>query len=151
MAPHPQLSNHCAQFIPTLNSIIPELNKQHILCFWPKLGPCGPSWPQSCRLFLTFYVITFWNIVLHQYMSLSHVLPVCCAWSFIASHNSDNPDTNCCSLPPPLPLISLFLVLCKWDQLFMLILVHYFMYIYINILNCSLIASEYFPDHFGTE
>jgi len=36
-----------------------------------------------------------------------------------------NPDTNCCSLPPPppppflSPLISLFLVLCKRDQLFL--------------------------------
>ena len=37
-------------------------------------------------------------------MTLSHVL--CCVWSFIASHNSDNPDTNCSCLSPP--LISLF-------------------------------------------
>ena len=35
----------------------------------------------------------------------------------------------------------------------MLIPVHYVMYIYIyiKIQNCSLITSEYFPDHFGTE
>jgi len=27
----------------------------------------------------------------------------------------------------------------------------FYVHIYINILNRSLIASEYFPDHFGTE
>jgi hypothetical protein len=43
--PDPQLLNHCSQLIPILNVLIPELNQQHISCFFLKLGPCGPSCP----------------------------------------------------------------------------------------------------------
>src|ERR1700733_11652378 len=110
--PDPQLLNHCSQLIPIFNVLIPELNQQHIACFF-ELGPCGPSWPQSGRLFDLLITLKLCASLI--WLQLCPNMDILCAWSFLVGYNPDNLDKNCCnSFFFLLPLlISLFLVLCK--------------------------------------
>jgi hypothetical protein len=106
--PDPQLLNHCSQLIPILNVLIPELNQQHIACFLLKLGPCGPSWPQSGRLFDLLITLKLCASLI--WLQLCPNMDILCAWSFLVGYNPDNLDTNCCNLllPPPPPYFAFF-------------------------------------------